>query len=63
MRQTLPSKRNDCRTVPSDRVLYRLGKRAGRLINHWKRFRHLATRDAQQADNDRSLWLVAVILL
>jgi hypothetical protein len=50
-------------TTPSDRVLYRLGKRAERLINHWKRFRHWATRDAQQADNYRSLWLVAVILL
>jgi hypothetical protein len=49
-------------TTPSDRGLNHLGKRAERLINHWKRFRHLATRDAQQADNYRSLWLVAVIL-
>jgi transposase len=63
IRLTIPRKRNECRTGPFDRVIYRERNRVERLINRYKQFRRLATRYEKRAENYRAMWLIAAILL
>jgi transposase len=63
MRITLPRKRNECRSGPFNRAVYRTRNRIERLINRCKQFRRLATRYEKRAVNYRARWLIAVCLL
>jgi transposase len=63
MRITIPRKRNDCRTGPFDRALYRLRNRIERLINRCKQCRRLATRYEKRAVSYKAMWLIAATIL
>ena len=63
IRITIPRKRNEGRTGPFDRALYRLRNRIERLINRCKQFRRLATRDEKRAANYQAMWLIAATIL
>jgi transposase len=63
IRMTIPRKRNERRTGPFDRVLYRERNRVERLINRFKQFRRLATRYEKRAENYHGMWVLAAILL
>jgi len=63
IRITIPRKRNEGRTGPFDRALYRLRHRIERLINRCKQFRRLATRDEKRAANYQAMWLIAATIL
>ena len=63
MRITIPHKRNEQRTGPFDRTVYRLRNRVERLINRLKQFRRLATRYDKRAANYRAMWLIAATIL
>ena len=49
IRMSIPRKRNEGRTGPFNRALYRLRNRIERLINRCKQFRRIATRDEKRA--------------
>ena len=51
IRYTILRKRNERRTGPFDKVLYRLRNRVERLINRLKQFRRIATRYEKKAEN------------
>ncbi len=63
IRITIPRKRNECRTGPFDRAVYRQRNRIERLINRLKQVRRLATRYEKRAENFRAMWLIAATLL
>ena len=63
IRITIPRKRNECRTGPFDRAIYRHRNRIERLINRFKQFRRLATRYEKRAENYHGMWVIAAILL
>jgi transposase len=63
MRITIPRKRNEGRTGPFNRTLYRLRNHIERLINRCKQFRRLATRDEKRAANYQAMWLIAATIL
>jgi transposase len=63
IRITIPRKRNEGRTGPFNRALYRLRNRIERLINRCKQFRRLATRDEKRAANSKAMWLIAATIL
>jgi transposase len=63
IRLTIPRKRNECRTGPFNRAIYRERNRVERLINRYKQFRRLATRYEKRAGHYREMWLIATILL
>jgi transposase len=63
IRITIPHKRNEHRTGPFDRALYRLRTRIERLINRCQQFRRLATRDETRAVNYKAMWLIAATIL
>jgi transposase len=63
MRITIPRKRNECRSSPFNRAVYRTRNRIERLINRCKQFRRLTTRYEKRAANYRTMWLIAVCLL
>jgi transposase len=63
IRITIPRKKNECRTGPFDRALYRQRSWGERLINRLKQNRRLATRYEKCAANYRALWLIAATLL
>jgi transposase len=63
IRITIPRKRNEGRTGPFNRALYRLRNRIERLINRCKQFRRLATRYEKCAANYKALWLIAATIL
>jgi transposase len=63
IRHTIPRKRNERRTGPFNRTLYRERNRVERLINRFKQFRRLATRYEKRADNYHGMWVIAAILL
>jgi transposase len=62
IRLTMPRQRNEGRTGPFDRGLYRLRNRIARLINRCKQFRRLATRDEKRAANFKAMWLIAATI-
>jgi transposase len=63
IRITIPRKRNEGRTGPFDRTLYRLRNRIERLINRCKQFRRLATRYEKRAVYYQAMWLIAATIL
>ncbi len=63
IRYTIPRKRNERRTGPFDKVLYRLRNRVERLINRLKQFRRIATRYEKKAENYMAMLHIASILL
>jgi transposase len=63
IRITIPRKRNEGRTGPFDRALYRLRNRIERLINRCKQFRRLATRYEKRAVYYQAMWLIAATIL
>ena len=63
MRITIPRRRNERRTGPFNRAIYRLRNRVERLINRYKQFRRLATRYEKRAANYRAMWIVAALVL
>jgi transposase len=63
VRITIPRQRNEGRTGPFARALYRLRNRIERLINRCKQFRRLATRDEKRAANFKAMWLIAATIL
>jgi transposase len=63
IRVTIPRRRNENRSGPFDRDLYRLRNRVERLINRLKQFRRLATRYDKRAENYRTMWLIAATIL
>jgi transposase len=62
IRITIPRKRNEGRTGPFNRALYRLRNRIERLINRCKQFRRLATRYDKRAANYKAMWLIAATI-
>jgi transposase len=63
IRVTIPRRKDECRTGPFDRALYKLRNRVERLINRLKQFRRLATRYEKRAANFRAMWVIGAILL
>jgi transposase len=63
IRSTIPRKRNECRTGPLNRALYRQRNRIERLMNRFKPLRRVATRDEKRVANDHAMWFLAAILL
>lgn len=63
IRITIPRKRNEHRTGPFDRVIYRSRNRVERLINRLKQFRRLATRYEKHAEHFRTMWVIGSALL
>jgi len=63
IRITIPHKRNEHRTGPFDRALYRLRHRVENLFARCKQFRSLATRYDKRGESFRALWVFAFTLL
>jgi transposase len=63
IRYTIPRKKNEHRTGPFDRAIYRARNRVERLINRLKQFRRLATRYEKRGTNYHAIWVIAAILL
>ena len=63
IRITIPRKKNEHRTGPFDRAIYRTRNIIERMVNRFKQFRRLATRYEKRGENYRAMWLVAAILL
>ncbi len=63
IRYTIPRKRNERRTGPFDKVLYRLRNRVERLINQLKQFRRITTRYEKKAENYMAMLHIGSILL
>src|SRR5512139_3504536 len=63
IRIPIPRKRNEHRTGPFDRVIYRSRNRIARRINRLKQFRRLATRYEKHAEHFRTMWVIGAALL
>lgn len=63
IRYTIPRKRNERRTGPFDRAIYRTRNLVERLINRLKQFRRLATRYEKRAINFAAMLTIAAIRL
>jgi transposase len=60
---TIPRRRNETRTGPFNRTLYKERNRIERLINRLKQFRRVATRYEKRAANFLAMVTLAAILL
>ncbi len=63
IRHTIPHKRNEHRTGPFNRAIYRTRNPVERLINKLKQFRRVATRYEKKAENYRAMIVIRCILL
>jgi transposase len=63
IRSTIPRKSNAQRTGPFDRTSYRHRNKIERLMNRYKQFRRISTRDQKRATNYQAMWRLATILL
>ncbi len=63
IRYTIPRKRNERRTGPFDKVLYRLRNRVERAINWLRQFRRIATRYEKKGENYLAMLHIGSILL
>ena len=63
IRMTIPRKKNEQRTGPFDRELYRQRNLVERLFNHLKQFRRVANRYDKRVDNYAALLTIARFLL
>ena len=63
IRHTIPRKRNERRSGPFDRALYRTRNLVERAINRLKQFRRIATRYEKNAENYLAMLHIGSILL
>jgi transposase len=63
IRYTIPRRRNEHRSGPFDRAVYRLRQRIERLINRCKQYRSLATRYEKRGESYRTFWVIALTIL
>ncbi len=63
IRYTIPRKKNEQRTGPFNRELYRERNRVERLINRLKQFRRLATRYEKRGKSYHAMWVIAATRL
>ncbi len=63
IRITIPRKKNERRTGPFDRAVYKQRNLVERLFNRLKQFRRLATRYEKRGENYRAMWVIGAILL
>jgi len=63
IRITIPRKKNEHRTGPFDRQVYRQRNQVERLFNRLKQFRRVATRYEKRAVNYAAMLTIAMILL
>ncbi len=63
IRHTIPRKRNERRSGPFDRALYRTRNLVERAINRLKQFRRIATRYEKKAENYLAMLHIGSILL
>jgi len=63
IRYTIPRKRNERRTGPFNRAIYRMRNRVERLINRLKQFRRIATRYEKRAQYYLAMLTIAAIML
>jgi transposase len=63
IRITIARRRDECRTGPFDRAIYRTRNLVERLINRLKQFRRLSTRYEKHGENYRAMWVIAASLL
>jgi transposase len=63
VRYTIPRRRNETRTGPFDKAIYKQRNRVERLINRLKQCRRIATRYEKRAENYRAFLTIAAILL
>ncbi len=63
IRVTSPRKSNEHRTGPFDRIRDRQRNTIERLMNRYKQFRRIATRDEKRAANYQAMWHIATIIL
>jgi len=62
IRHTIPRRRNEHRSGPFDRTLYRLRHKVECAINRCKQYRSLATRYEKRADSFRTFWVIALLI-
>lgn len=63
VRVTIPRRSTETRTGRFDRKVYRLRNGIERLINRMKQFRRIATRYEKGAENYRTMWIIAAVVL
>ena len=63
IRYTIPRRRDERRTGPFDRAVYRLRHKVENAIGRCKQFRALATRYEKRGEQYRALWVIALTLL
>ncbi len=63
IRITIPRKRNERRTGPFNRAIYRERNRVERLINRLKQWRRIATRYEKRAANHLAMVTIAAFVL
>jgi transposase len=63
IRYTIPRRRDERRTGPFDRAVYRLRHRVENLIARCKQYRSLATRYDKRATSYQALWTIAMTIL
>ena len=63
LRYTIPRRRDERRTGPFDRTIYRLRHRVENLIARCKQYRSLATRYDKRGESYRALWVIAMTIL
>ena len=63
IRHTIPRERNERRSGPFDRALYRTRNLVERAINRLKQFRRIATRYEKKAENYLAMLHIGSILL
>jgi transposase len=62
IRHTIPHRRNEQRTGPFNRTLYRLRHTVENAINRCKQYRSLATRYEKRAESYRAFWVIALTI-
>jgi transposase len=63
VRYTIPRRRDETRSGPFDRTIYRERNRVERLINRLKQNRRIATRYEKRAHNYLAMLTIAAVLL
>jgi transposase len=62
IRHTIPHRRDEHRTGPFDRTIYRLRHKVECAINRCKQYRSLATRYEKRAESYRAFWVIALTI-
>ena len=63
IRHTIPHRRDEHRTGPFARAIYRLRHKVECAINRCKQHRSLATRYEKRAESYRAFWVIALTIL